>query len=77
MLSFPGEDTIRARAIDAHTEGGDEPESHHHRCPCHGMTEEEREAFPNYECECAELEDADAADDAAEARLDAMMERYD
>lgn len=76
MCSFPGEDSIMARAIDAHTDGRDEPESHHHRCPCHGMTDEEREEFPNYECECAELEAEDAADDAAQARLDAMEDRY-
>lgn len=43
MLSFPGEDSIMARAIDAHCDGFETPGfgEHRHGCPCHDMTEEE------------------------------------
>lgn len=73
-LGFPGEDSIRADSLDAHM-GHEMPENHHPGCPLHGMTEEELEDEPG-ECICYELEAEDAEADAAEAKLDAMEDRY-
>lgn len=74
-FGFPGEDSIRARAIDEYMKSQDEPESHHPRCPCNGMTPEDREENPNCECICYELEAEDAEDAAVEDRLRAMEDR--
>lgn len=71
MLSFPGEDSIRARAIDAHFEGCEARDSHHRGCPLYGITEEDMEDEPG-ECLCHELEAQDAEDMEADAKLDAM-----
>lgn len=61
MLGFPGEESIRARAVDAQCE------DHHCDCPCN----EDADA----ECTCEQIAEDEAAD-AAEARLDAMEDRY-
>ena len=75
MLGFPGEDSIMARAIDAHTDGFDVPGfgEHRHGCPCHDMTEEEYDEDNGESCECEEI----IRQDAEDARVHAMMDRME
>ena len=75
MLSFPGEDSIMARAIDAHTDGFDVPGFGEHRCgcPCHDMTEEEYDEDEGESCRCEDI----AHEEAEDARVDAMLSRME
>ena len=67
--SFPGEDSIRARAIDAHN-GSEAPEEHYNDCPCHGQSEDERDLEL---CICEEL----AIREEEDARADAILDSRD
>lgn len=71
MLSFPGESSIMARAIDAHCDGFETPDfgEHRHGCPCHDMTEEEYDEGGESKCKCEDLALEEEEDLRAEYEL--------
>lgn len=65
--SFPGEDSIRARAIDAHN-GSEAPEEHYPACPCY-----DRDDCDLNDCECEVIAEQERED----ARVDAMLANFE
>lgn len=73
--SFPGEESIRIRAENAHCDGGKEYDDHHPACPCR-EAQDNGEEVDEDDCRCDDLYAEDEEEDRAQRELDALESRY-